>query len=570
MLSITLLTIVFFIISVQAEEIEEYWEEHGENDELAFILEYGTACWDWLKPEIIGYRLYLSPMDSSSLEAVIPNRQKMFKPREGIGFSFTLRNSGDVLDRRMVRSELSYSDAVSIGYITESDPGEDWGDFHAYYLTYRSDSWRAVLGNYSAGFGQGLALWRGFNWGVYPENPVSPFKSDFLRGYSSTGENGALFGGGIQRKGKVISLIAFYSDSKWDASAGEDGVITLQTSGEHTTSSQLENKDKLRERIYGSRLNIHIASLLSLGLSLTSADYSPPFAPVDSVKGAFDFIGNRNMVWGADGVYERDIFTAAGEFARTSSGGTAGLARFQLKFDKVTCQLSMRDFSPDYKNLRSIEPDGNERGFTLAFSLKPWQGGLVNAYIDSWRRPWRTYSYEMPPAGYQTALFIKQKISDYELSFRLRKTYNDRGSDELIRNQFRLNVERDLGRITVRLRFEKMAASSSESDEVGCLISGGLKGGLFTGRGELSVSRFEIPDYDCRIYQYQANVPGMFGVPFYFGNGFNVNVVYKLNLFRDLTLAAEASITQYSWKPNMPGGEIDRTFSLYLSYRRSP
>ena len=565
-----MMTMAVLVISVQAEEIEGYWEEHGENDELAFILEYGAAYWSLLKPENIGYRLNLFSIDSSAQRALIPYQLKRLKPKEGIGFGFTLRNSGGSLGRQMVRSRLSFSESISAGFITERDPGEDGGDFSAYHLAYHRDSWRAVLGNYSAGFGQGLVLWRGFNWGVYPENPVSPFKSDFLRGYWSTGENGALFGGGFHWRGEKVALIVFYSDANWDASTGEDGVISLQTSGEHTTSSQMKNKDKLRERIYGSRLNVRVIHSLNLGFSITSAQYSPPFAPGDSIKGVFDFAGECNTVWGVDCAYESGIFTAAGEFARTSSGGTGGLARFQLSFEGITSQLSLRDFSRDFKNLRSIEPEGNERGCTFAFSLKPWKGGLVNACIDFWRRPWRTYSYEMPPAGFQTSLFLAHKISECNFSLRLRKSFTDRGGDGLTRNQFRLNGERDLGRIAVRLRFERMESSSLEGDDVGFLISGGFKGHLFSGRWELSVSRFEIPDYDCRIYQYQADVPGMFGVPFYYGNGFNVNAVYKLNLFSGLTLAGKASITRYSWKPNNPAGKINKAFSVYLNYQRCP
>ena len=560
--------IIFFVIhSTYSQDLESFWEENGDDDELAILLEYKYWAQRLLSSNIAGYKLYLEDKYPFSLKPTFEIAPEPFGAFDAASFNFTARNTGESLERQLLRSQLNLGSNTVFEIMSEKDPGEEIGDFVSAYLAYQGGNSRFILGNYSAGFGQGLVMWRGFNWDPYPENPITPFKSHFLRGYSSTMENGSLFGGGALWENGRLSLMGIYSDNRWDASGDEQGVDNVQTSGEHVTDSQKDDQDRLRERIFAAYAQTKFDWGLNIGLSVSSAYYSPPFAPDDSVKRTFEFSGGRNTIWGIDYFLERGSFTAAGEFAKTSFGGTAFISRLKVKFPNVMVQLEFRNLERNFKNLRAIYPQGNECGITFALMLKPWKKAEIAAMSDIWKNPWRTYSYEMPPEGFKNSICFTQSISPYRFSFRLRKTYNSRGGDPLTRNQIRLKGERKFPGMILRCRFEMMEAITEDESATGYMLSNEIKASTTLGNVSLALSYFTIPNYDCRIYQYQDDVPGTFYVPFYYGNGFNVNAVYELSLRSEIFIALKTSITAYTQKPNPPSEPVEKTFAIYFSYR---
>lgn len=490
------------------QELEGLWEEDGEEDELSLIIESAGVSWIKLPSGFLGFKIPIRDISGTQDESgrVVSGAESMRK----YNIRLSSRGSGERLGRQLLRGGLDYGSGFSLGFITERDSGEDYGDFYLGYISCRLRNITGVLGGYSAGMGQGLVLWRGFDWGAYAERPMPPLKADFLRGYASTSENGALVGGAVSYTEERFSWMVLYSDARWDASGNEEGVVTVQTSGLHNTSAEKANRDRLRERLCGGRARFSLTGRLSLGASATLARYNPPFAPDDSARRTFDFAGDENVAVGTDFTYESEYVRACGEAARVRSGGTAGLIRLQFSAGaKAKAEISGRNYSQKYKNLRSVAPAGNEIGYTFAASVNPWKGGEVKFYGDIWRRPWRTYVYDSPPEGRETSLYLAQRYGRYYLGLRARRTFSVTGVEDLTRDGLRFRMKRDFGRFIGRFRVEW-----SESDDVGIKHKGFLiscgSGGFFhrNSRFEFDLSYFNIPDYDCRIYQYEYDVPG--------------------------------------------------------------
>jgi len=555
-----ILIILVPVIALSAEIApEEYWEEFS-GEELPLLLEYQNQNRLFYSSEFWGYRFQTPDVDSS---LKIPGESELFRLDD---FKFTSRVSGDELDRTLLRSGADFGERIKFEFISETDPGEKFNDFYTGNVVYSTPNFTAAGGSYSAGFGQGLVLWRGFDWGAYPENPLTPLKTDFLRGYSSTAENNMLFGGGIRFRYSKAEAMLLYSDTKMDASGNDEGVLILQETGIHVSESEKENEDRLVERLLSGRLKIHPFTGLELGITGMKSEYSPPFADKDSIRYTYAFEGGENTILGTDWSYAHKNITVAAEYASMVDGGDALYASIMLNSGETVVQISGRDISEKYQNLRSVYPDGNETGISLGFRTSPWKNAEYNIYLDSWRRPWRTYNWETPPEGYEASMQYSQEIGEWDFDLRLRQTENNPEFGGTTRNQIRLNLKRDFSEILGKIRFEILNSSSVSGENTGFMISNSWGIRSAYNSIEIALSLFDVPDYECRIYQYERDVPGLISVPFYYGKGLAGNIYYRHFLINSISIAAKIGLTGYTSRPNNLSKATAKRFSLYLNY----
>ena len=537
----------------------EFWEEQIFPEEIIMLLQPGLST-GITEPGIFGYEVGMEILRVDTVSA-FPVKVMSESPAVYI----TSRSSGENLSGQMLRGKIKY-DKWSAGFVSENDSGENFADFTAGFLSYQTEGTDVVLGNYSAGFGQGTVLWQGFDWGSYPEQPVYVRKTDFLRGYISTAENRALAGVAVNYKTDRYMFSAGFSDAEFDAAGDDNGITSLQESGYHDSESSRDNKDRLREKLVFGRAKTGFGEYLEIGISGIASRFSPGFAEGDSIREVFDFSGDENSVFGSDFNWKKDDIDFSGEYSQTSEGGQAVVTGARLRRDKVSFSLSYYSFSEDYWNLHSIIPEGNKTGYSGGLTLKPWPGGVVNLLLDYWKRPWRTYYDEMPPEGEKASVSMRQKWGNNSVSMRIRRTSSGVGSDLLDRNQFRLNYEIKAGSVAHRLRFETMNSVTGDEKHWGYLVSAQSNVPYRKMRGHLSFAFFRVPDYDCRIYLYEYDVPGRISVPFYSGNGIAANAVYKWEIGGGITAAVKASWTRYDWRPMDKYERILADYSLYINY----
>jgi len=512
------------------------------------------------EPGIFGYEV---GMEILRVDTVSTFPVKL--PFESPVVYITSRISGENFAGQMLRGRIKY-DKWSAGFVSENDSGENFADFTAGFLSYQTEGTDVVIGNYSAGYGQGTVLWQGFDWGSYPEQPVYVRKADFLRGYISTAENRALGGVAVNYKMDRYMFSAGYSDAEFDAAGDDKGITSLQESGYHDSESSRENKDRLGEKLVFGRAKTGFGEYLEIGISGIASRFSPGFAEGDSIREVFDFSGSENVVLGADFNWKKDDIDFSGEYSQTSEGGQAVVTSARLERDNVSFSLSYYSFSEDYWNLHAIVPEGNKSGYTGGLTVKPWPGGTVNLLLDYWQRPWRTYFDEMPPEGVKSSVSIRYKWGKQAAALRIRRTRSGVGSDLLDRNQFRLNYEIKAGSAAYRLRFETMNSETVDDNQWGYLVSAQSNVPFKKMRGHLSIAYFRVPDYDCRIYLYEYDVQGRISVPFYYGNGIAANAVYKWEIGGGITAAVKASWTRYEWRPMDSYDKSVADYSFYLNY----
>ena len=537
----------------------EFWEEQIAVEAMMLMFDSADAP-GVLDPRTLGYEIDSKLLPPDPLSTVSSNQSE----KKG-NILLTGRTSGEKLENDMQRLIAAYG-KLTAGFITESDPGEDFADFTAGFLSYKTGRTNILLGNYSAGFGQGTVLWQGFDWGSYPEQPIQISKTDFLRGYSSTAENNALQGGALYYEADGYSFSAGYSQAKYDASGDESGVTSLQTSGLHYSESGRENKNRLGEQLLFGRALAEFGRSFKLGVSAAEARYSPGFAPGDSVREVFDFAGDYNGIAGLDFRWLLNDLDISGEFSHCRNGGRATSSGAVYKGDKVSCGIAFYDFSKDYWNLHSVIPEGNKTGYTGGLTVKPWPGGMVNLLLDLWQRPWRTYYEEMPPEGEKASANIRHAWDNKIVSLRVRQTRSGSGAGMLKRNQYRLTYKTVVNKIGLKFRFETMQSVTAEESRSGHLISTQANIPWKRMSGHLGFAYFRVQDYDCRIYLYEYDVPGRILVPFYYGNGITANAVYKWKPVNGLTLALKASVTKYDWKPAEKYDKWSSGLSIYVKY----
>ena len=552
-----------FSISFQ---IDGLWEEYG-NEELSLMFENGDISSMLQSAGQLGFDLsWILTKDSLGMRniSVDYNDQEKFFGLDR--FRITSRNTGDNLDRQAIIAGLDIYDRYRFNFVNENDPGENWNDFQTFNLSYKNNDYQILFGSMSAGFGEGLVLWRGFDWGGYAENPISPKKADFLRGYSSTGENSALFGGGIRYTNDRLDIILIYSDRKLDAREEDDQIVSLQSSGIHVSESEKANEDNLREALTAGHLNVSLSDNFSIGVSGSQSNFSPGFAKPDSITDTFGFSGEVLNVIGSNVKLSADRFYLTGEYAETDKGGKAVKGNLFFQQDKIKTLISVRKLSEDFKNFRSLYPDGNETGYTFGAAMPFWQDGSVNVFYESWQREWRTSTWEMPPEGNEGSLCFSKTILDNQYSIRLRHTENNPEFGGTARDQIRLNITRKYESKAFLFRFETIQSNSDSDIYTGYLTTCAFEFKFLRNRAKVSLSGFTVPDYDCRIYRYEYDIPGIMSVPFFIGDGVDLNIYYNYQISKSLQFAFKTSITSYFDRPDNLSQETDKRFSIYLDY----
>ena len=219
-----------------------------------------------------------------------------------------------------------------------------------------------------------------------------------------------------------------------------------------------------------------------------------------------------------------------GEYAETDKGGNAVKGNLFYRQDEIKTIISVRKLSREFRNFRSLYPDGNETGYTVGVTTPFWRDGSLNIYYDSWQREWRTSTWEMPPEGYEASLCLSKSLFIDDYSLRLRHTENNPEFGGTVRDQLRFNIVRNYYTNIIRLRFETIQSRADEVIKTGYLATCAIEFSFLRNRAKVAFSGFTIPDYDCRIYRYEFDIPGIMSIPFFLGDGINLNICYNYHI----------------------------------------
>ncbi len=483
-------------------------------------------------------------------------------------------------ERIYTRLQATYRRQVSVNVTLEKDPGEAFrfdGGTNTYGYDYQSahvavlDVGRIdalVLGDFSAQFGQGVALWRASGFGKGPDAVGGPLRSGRgIRPYGSVDENN-FFRGAALTVGVTPGLYvsAFASRRSLDASVftpdttdladpdlppgAFDAVVTsLNADGLHRTDRELARKDALDETLVGGGAEYRVSNGTvegRAGVVATRSTFGTPLAPGTRPDELFDLAGDQATVVSAYADAKTRAGLAFGEVARGEGGGLGAVGGVGVDLGGSADLLVVgRSYGPDFTTLHGYafgERNGvgrNERGVYVGARVKPSRAWTVNAYLDQYRFPFLRFNVPRPSRGREALLHVEHRPSRFARAYLQARTETREvsldvdgvvpgsavgGLGEETRQTLRLQGEWDANR-QVRLRARVEGSRYVDPDpalavQTGSLIYQDVRWQLVRWlRADARLTLFDTDGYDARLYAFENDLTGVFAIPALSGRG---------------------------------------------------
>jgi len=497
------------------------------------------------------------------------------------------------------RYRFTYGTTVSAGITAEKDPGElffkknlkytyphkedsilnkqfhDGFDFYSAHFFVRNIRFVKALaiGDYQVGFGQGLTIWSGLAYRKTSDAVNIKKYASGLRPYTSADENifmrGVAFTGGT----KTIQATGFFSKKKIDANitlidslGNAEGVSSLQTTGLHTTPSEIADKDAITQTVFGGNACIR-KKKFSVGVTGLHTLFSADYQPSRSTYSQFDFAGKQLTNAGADYSFLFRNFNFFGEASMSDNGGIAYLNGCIVALDqRLAFSILHRSIQRNYQNLlsnvfaESSAPQSNEKGIYFGIAAKPISTISVNAYYDHFVFPWLKYQMNAPSAGSDALVqveFIPNKKFDTYIRFhRKDKFSNSILSSEIdflspfTQTNYRWQISYQISSsVKLRNRVEYVTLENSDKPkEDGYLIYQDVIWKKMGNKISLALryALFDTKSYDTRIYALEQDIPGVYSIPSYYYKGSRVFLMLNYDITHNIEIWLRWGQTYYA------------------------
>ncbi|MCB0666883.1 MAG: helix-hairpin-helix domain-containing protein [Saprospiraceae bacterium] len=492
-----------------------------------------------------------------------------------------------------VRFKHQFEQNLSYGFTLEKDPGEpffndvnkngfDYSNFHLFVRNLNQVVHTVAIGDYSVSLGQGLIMHSGYGGGK--SSFVTKIKRGgrTLRPYTSVNEAAALRGVATTFNLNPISITVFASRRKQDgnvlvdSSDGPESIqsfSSLQISGLHRTTNEIEDKRAIQHQVIGTRLHFKKRSV-AIGLNALNNHFDQPFERNLLPYNRFYFRGSSLSNASLDYGYRFRNFNFFGEIAASDNGAigqTHGLLMGLSRY--VDLALLYRNLAPRYQALQAtpfIESSqaNNEKGIYVGSEIKINPSFWISVYADYWSHPWLRFNADAPSNGKEHFIrltyYKKRRLEAYLQIRSESKAINFRTDVDHVnriglrdRKNIRFHLSQKVHQnleLRNRIEFSKVdLAGGPESNGFLIyqdIIYKSIKLPLsFTTR----LCYFDTDDYSSRIYAYENDILYSFSIPAFFNEGLR----YYLNLryrFRNFTLEARMEQTRYRNQETISSG----------------
>lgn len=406
---------------------------------------------------------------------------------------------------------------LSIGLRAKKDPGEDFYDSYGAHLMLRDCGVlrAAIVGDYRAGWGEGLVMGRGSSWSksnimTTPSSGISPMtgmmESGFLRGAALT----------LGRpSGRGVSGTLFVSYQAIDATLTEDGdVRTIVTGGYHRTEAELEKRHNTHTALAGAHLQARMGHFL-VGVTGYWQHFDRRLSPGSDAYRRWYPRGTDFGVVGLHGGYSYYRWTASAEVAySTCHGGVAASGRVQwLAGRSLKIGLLGRHYGHRYYSFRAAAvAEGsrvqNESGGMLRVEARLWDRLSVTAYADFFTDYWPRYGMTTSSTGQELMVEPLWEVSARH-TLSLRYQMKRKASRDVIIPSHRLRAQWTF-LSSARWRWQSTASAHlAPGHEPGFGLSQLVQGGMLRDnalRMSLLGGYFHAPEYLTRIYLYEPSL----------------------------------------------------------------
>ena len=428
------------------------------------------------------------------------------------------------------------SDHVNIGAHAKKDPGEGFYDSFGGYAMIRNKGIvrTAIIGDYRAGWGEGLVISRGTSTGkssmmsntsqgIRPMTGMS--ESGFLRGVAIT--LGKAGDPGRQAKFRMSGTL-FASYRALDATLDEDGnARTIVESGYHRTESEIAKKNNTRSALVGAHILAEMGHF-SVGATGYWQHFDRTLSPGNDQYRRWYPQGQDFGVVGLHGGYSYYRWTASAEVAySTVHGGIATLGRVQwlanrnLKIGVLGRYYDHKFYSFQAAAICENSRVQNESGAMLRIEARPWDRLSLTAYADFFADYWPRYGMTKSSNGQELMLEGKFEVSGKH-SLSLRYQMKRKAANDLILPRHRVKAQWTClpsGKWKLQsTALVHMAPTKEPGFGFSQLVQGrmlkedALRLGLMAGY-------FHAPDYLTRIYIYEPSLWNSTSSTSYYGHG---------------------------------------------------
>jgi len=239
--------------------------------------------------------------------------------------------------RMLNRLELQ-SGRAQVAALAEKDRGETSAlDFLSAGTELRLGRARVTLGDFTAGFGQGL-LFSAPHWRSSYLNGTDR-ASQTVRLVTSAVEGSYLRGGAVEATAGRWSVCAFGSYAGRDARLNQDGTVErLVGSGVHDDSVALASRNAVREATAGFGAGYH-GNTARVGFAAGYSKYNRTFAPADSGN---SFVGSEVFAAGTNAELKLGHYELGVEIAGSSGPGLAGAVELNGDWPDFDARVSLR------------------------------------------------------------------------------------------------------------------------------------------------------------------------------------------------------------------------------------
>lgn len=480
-------------------------------------------------------------------------------------------------DRIYARFKHSYEDRLSYGFTVEKDPGEEFFrgsnsagfDYSSAHLFVRkwTDRVRAIaVGDFNAGFGQGLILNSGFGRGKSADAVRIKRNGYTLRPYTSVAENDFLRGAGATiGLSDALELSFFGSRLQRDANIVVPDTLdqeefffsSLQNSGLHRTPNEIEDENSITQSTLGGNLT-YSDSRVTIGANVLYNTFDRPFARNIQPANQFQFNSDKLLNASVDYTYIRGSLHFFGETAISDNGAIASINSLLFSLDrKAALVVSYRNYDKRYQALNAngfgeTNTVNNENGLYLGLELEPARKWRVNAYVDIWQHPWLRFNVDAPSTGFEylTRLtYTERRKMEFYTQVRIERkqrnnTQIESTFDQLenrTRSQLRFHYATKLTaalELRTRLELSAFTTSSGIGNETGYLLyQDFIYKPRFSPFSMTSrIALFDTDDFNSRIFAYESDLLFNFSIPAYFNKGVRYYVNFRYKPTRSLTL----------------------------------
>ena len=468
-----------------------------------------------------------------------------------------------------MRFRTSHANDFSIGFTLEKDAGEafiwdpsssrygtDFQSFHIQLLN-KGIIKNAVIGDYKLQVGQGLLSNAGFNIGKSAETIHTVRRNHLgILPYTSSVEFGFFRGIASTLQYKNLDFTTFYSQRNRDATIHtddikkEDFITSLQSSGFHRTSSEIDAKASVRENVLGTNI-AHLSRNKHFQASTTAiyTTYSTPLVINSKYYNQFDFSNRQHLILGISGSYQWQNLNIFGEVAKSQSGGVGVVSGFLSSFtSKLDFALSLRHYSVDFhsfygKAFGESTTNKNESGTYWGVKYKHNRKLIFSTYYDKFNFPWLKSGVKSSSDGYEyllKILFKPSKTVNLYVQYREeKKSKNVKSETNLIditkagiKRNFIVNTDYKSNKVLLlktRIQMSEYTINSTTTRGLVILQDASLKFGKFSVSGRYAL--FQTDDYENRQYVYEKDVLYAFSIPAYHGLGSRnyLLIQYKYN-----------------------------------------